>query len=252
MTTHLVVGDPHAHPDHDNKRAIWLGKLINDIKPDKVIVLGDTADMPSLCSYDVGKKSFQGRSYAKDIEAHGDFQDKLWSTVRNAKKKLPYACTLIGNHEQRIGRAIEVQPELEGTISYDDLELSEWYDDVVYYNGGTPGTIEIDGILYGHYLVSGVSGRPISSVNMSSALLGKTYTSCTVGHLHTLSWGVDTRSDGQKLAALCAGVFQDFDSPFAGEANKLWWRGVVVCRNVDKGFYSPQFITLQDLRKEYA
>lgn len=250
--THLIVGDPHAHPDHHNDRAIWLGKLINDIKPDTVVVLGDTADMPSLCSYDKGKKSFQGRSYRADIESHNDFQDKLWSTVRAAKKRLPHRITLLGNHEQRIGRAIEVQPELEGTISYDDLELDSWYDEVVHYNGGTPGSIEVDGITYAHYLVSGVSGRPLSSINMAGALLAKQHSSCTVGHLHTLHYGIDTTGRGRKISALCAGVYQDYNSPFAGEAGKLWWRGVVICRNVEDGFYSPQFVTIDELKKEYG
>jgi hypothetical protein len=160
--------------------------------------------------------------------------------------------TLIGNHEQRIGRAIEIQPELEGTISYDDLELDLWYDDIVHYNGGTPGTIEVDGVTYAHYLVSGVSGRPISSENMAAAILHKSHSSCTVGHIHTFDYSVKTRRDGAKIAACSAGVFQEHASSFAGEANKLWWRGIVVKRNVSKGFYDIQTISLDSLKKEYA
>lgn len=252
MTKHLVVPDPHAHPDYNNNRAIWLGKLIIDEKPDVVVMLGDMADIPSLCSYDKGKKSFQGRSYKKDIDAHLDFQDKLWSTVKQAKKRLPRRVCLIGNHEQRIARAIDIQPELEGTISYDDLSLSDFYDEVVHYDGASPGTIEIDGIHYAHYLVSGVSGRPISSgENMAGAMLSKRFVSSTVGHLHTFDFGVRTRGDGKKIAALCAGVYQDYKSDFAGAANDLWWRGVAVKENVENGFYDLKMVSLASIKKEY-
>ena len=66
MSVHLVVPDIHAHPDHNNDRADWLGKLILDIKPDVVVNIGDMWDMPSMSSYDKGTKGFYGRSYRKD------------------------------------------------------------------------------------------------------------------------------------------------------------------------------------------
>jgi hypothetical protein len=65
--THLIIPDPHASPDHNNDRALYLGELIMDIKPDLVLCMGDGPDMPSLSSYDKGKKSFQGRTYKADV-----------------------------------------------------------------------------------------------------------------------------------------------------------------------------------------
>lgn len=250
--THLVVPDIHATPGQTNRRAEWLGELINDIRPTTVVVLGDCADMPSLCSYDRGKKSFQGRTYKADIDSHLDFQDRLWSTVRKAKRKMPRRVCLIGNHEQRIDRAIETQPELEGVISYGDLGLSNWYGDVVHYNGATPGSIEIDGISYSHYLVAGVSGRPISGEHHAYSLLAKKFSSCVVGHSHTLDYCVRTRQDGKKIMGLVAGVFQEHNSSYAGESGKLWWRGVCLLKGVDNGTYDPEFISLARMKKAYA
>lgn len=251
MTTHLVIPDGHAHPKYNNKRAMWLGKLIKDVKPDVVIDLGDTADMPSLCSYDKGKKDFQGRTYASDISAHSEFQDMLWHEPRKSKKKLPLRVRLIGNHDQRIERAITLQPELEGTVSYSDLDLERYYDVVVPYNGSTPGTIEIDGVTYAHYLVSGNSGRPISGDNHASMLLQKMFVSCTVGHSHMLDFSMKTRADGKKILGLVAGVFQDYDSDYAGEGNKLWWRGAIIKRNVHQGTYDLETVSMDRLKREY-
>ena len=87
--THLVIPDAHAHSDHHNKRFEWLGRLIVDIKPTTVIMLGDWADMPSLCSYDKGTKGFEGRRYWKDVNAAIDAQERMFKPIRKAKKKHP-------------------------------------------------------------------------------------------------------------------------------------------------------------------
>lgn len=255
MTKHLVIPDQHAHPDYNNDRADLLAKLINDVRPDVVINIGDAADMPSLCSYDKGLKSFHGRNYEKDIDSHLEFQDRVWGPVLKRKKKLPRRVVIEGNHEHRIKRAINIQPELEGDrfgVSFKDLDFGKYYNDVVEYNGATPGIIDIDDIAYSHYLISGVKGLPISGEHTAYSLLSKHFQSCTVGHLHTADYSTRTKVDGTRINGLVCGVYQDFDAGFAGEGNKLWWRGVVVKHNVENGNYDPEFISLDRLRKEYS
>lgn len=250
--TIVVLPDSHAKPGVNNRRAEWVGKLILDIKPDIVVDMGDTADMESLCSYDRGHKSFQGRTYAKDIEAHNDFQDRLWSTVRKAKRKQPRRVRLIGNHDYRIERAIELSPELEGAISLEDLQLNHYYQDVVHYEGSTPGTISLEGITFAHYLTSGVAGRPISGEHLAHSLLTKKFTSCTVGHNHTYDYCIRTSANRKKIMGLCAGVYQEHFSSFAGEANHLWHRGVAIKRNVVDGMYDLEWVSIERLKKAYT
>ena len=250
--THLFVTDIHAHPQHNNKRAEWLGGLINDVKPDVVIVGGDVWDMPSLSSYDKGRKSFQGRTYRADIDAGLDWTDRLFTTVRKAKKKQPRWIYCEGNHEHRINRAIDIQPELEGTIGYADLELERYYDEVVPYVGGTPGVIQVDGVNYAHYFVSGVMGRPISGEHPAYSLISKQYGSCSAGHIHTADYAIRTSSSGRKLHGLLGGCFFDYNSDWAGESNRLYWRGVTIKRGVDNGNYDPEFVSIQRLKKTYG
>ena len=248
----LVIPDQHAHPKYHNERAVWLGKFIRDVKPDLVVNMGDGADMPSLCSYDKGKKSFQGRTYKQDIDSHLDFQDRVWSTVREGKKKLPRRVYLHGNHENRIARAIELQPELEGTISFDDLELSEWYDTIVPYSGSTPGSVFIEGVRFAHYIVSGTMGRPISGEHHAHSLLTKTHNSCVVAHSHCFDYCVRTKGDGKKILGLVAGCYQDYDSDFAGGANLYWDRGLFLLNNLVDGTYDLQTVSLTKLKEEYG
>jgi hypothetical protein len=253
--THLFVPDPHAHPDFHNLRADWLGELIREVKPDVVINAGDAADLASLSAYDKGKASFFGRSYEKDIQSHLDFQDRMWQPIRKAKKKMPRRIILEGNHEHRIKTVLEREPELAGAkygLSFKDLDFNSYYDDVVEYEGQTPGIIEVDGVNYAHYFVSGVMGRAAGGMHHAYSLISKQHMSCTQGHSHLLDFSSTATSSGKRLTGLVAGVFQDYDSPWAGGVNRLWWRGVVVKRNVEDGVYDPQFISIDALRKEYG
>ncbi|SHH47913.1 hypothetical protein SAMN05444169_7655 [Bradyrhizobium erythrophlei] len=210
--------------------------------------------MASLSLYDKGKHSFHGRNYKADISAHCDFQDRTFAPIKKAKRKLPTSYFFVGNHEHRITRAIDVAPELDGAISMKDLQLKEYYDEVIDYTGSTPGVRQIDGISYAHYFVGGIAGRPLGGIHAGYAIATKKHSSATCGHSHLVDWSVHTNITGQQVAGMVVGCYQDYTNDWAGnELGKLWWRGVVVKRNVDgNGGYDPQFITLDALRKEYA
>jgi len=250
--THLIIPDTHTHPKFHNKRADWLASLIIDLRPDVVIHMGDGPDMPSLCSYDRGKKGFQGRTYKADVESWLDFQDRMWAPVKQRKKKLPDKHYIEGNHDHRIYRAIEVQPELEGAIGIQDLQLNHYWDEITLYDGVTPGILLVDDINYAHYFVSGVMGKPIGGTYPAASLLNKQYGSCTAAHSHTLDYAVRTQVGGGKIQGLIAGCYQDYRSDWAGICNDLWWPGVVIKHNVEGGCYDPQFVSLEALRKEYG
>ena len=251
-STHLIIPDGHAHPDFSNRRADYVARLILDIKPDVVVSLGDDFDFSSLSSYDKGKRSFVGKSYKADLEAGLEYHDRLWGPVKKAKKKLPHRIFLEGNHEHRIEKALDLSPEMVGTIDFKDLDLDHWYDEVVRYDGSTPGHVEVDGITYAHYFISGVLGRPVSGEHPAYSLAAKLGSSCTAGHLHTMDYNVRTVVDGRKQQNLIAGCYFDYNSPWAGKANDLYWRGVVIKRNVEDGQYDPEFVSLNQLEKIYG
>lgn len=252
MSTHLFVTDQHAHAKHNNRRAEYLGHLINDLRPDVVVFGGDLADMPSLSSYDKGKKAFQGRTYRADIDAANDFLDRCWGIVRRAKKRMPRRIALEGNHEERIRRAINIQPELEGTIDLKDIQFENYFDEFVPYQGTTPGIITVDGIHYSHYFVSGNLGRPLGGEHPAATLLAKQGESCSAGHSHLADVAIRTAASGRKRIGLVGGCFQDYDADWAGASNRLWWRGCVLKRNVDRGMYDFEFISLDRMKKEYG
>lgn len=215
--------------------------------------IGDGADMPSLSSYDKGKRSFQGRAYAKDIAAHHEFEDRLWAPAKRAKKKGPRKVAMLGNHDWRIEKALDESPELIGTIGVKDLAYNDNYDEVVPYQGSLPGTIIIEGVTFAHFLTSGIMGRPIGGENPATALLTKQFTSCVVGHSHLQGYALRTTATGQRVQAVVAGCYQDYPAPWCGEqVQRLWWAGVVMLRGVSKGQFDPEFISIGRLKAAYG
>ena len=250
--TILVIPDQHAHPDYPNDRADWVGHLIVDIRPDIVVNMGDASDMASLSSYDRGKRSFYGKSYSKDIGAHLEFQDRMWAPSRKAKKKLPESYVLEGNHEHRIEKALDLNPELAGTIDVKDFEFDFFYDHIIPYDGALPGMVEIEGITFAHYLTSGIKGLPIGGEHAAHNLITKQLKSCVVAHSHTTDYSVRTMATGRRVQAVVAGVYQDYEAPWAGhQVNKLWWPGVVILHNAVDGTFDPQWIGLNVLKNAY-
>ena len=252
MSTHLVIPDPHAHPDYHNERATWLGKLIVAIKPDSVINVGDMWDMPSMNTFEMGKKTW-GRQYGRDLAAGLEFDERLWAPTRKAKRKKPRAIFLEGNHEHRLKRTLNNHPEMEGLIDFKDFQLDRNYDEVIEYYGQTPGVVQVDGVSYAHYFISGVMGRPIGGEHPAYSCITKLGSSATCGHIHTRDFSMrsDINGDKKRLGLVC-GVYQDYDADWAGRINRLWWRGVVVKRNVEGGNYDHQWISLESLKKEYG
>ena len=130
---HFVIPDVQAKPGQDFTFLRKIGEYIVEKKPEKIICLGDFADMPSLSSYDVGKKAFEGRRYTKDIEASHEAMDALLRPLldynnrakKNKEKQYrPEMHLTLGNHENRIDRAINSDPKLEGLI--DAWDYRDW------------------------------------------------------------------------------------------------------------------------------
>lgn len=256
--TILVVPDSHAKKDVDNRRYSWLGKFIVERKPDAIVNIGDWYDMESLSSYDKGKKSFEGRSYKADVEA-GNEAIRLVETeikkvndkLRQDKRKLykPQKISLLGNHEQRIERAINEQRELDGTIGYDDFEFEKFGWDVIPFLK----PIFIEGIAFAHYFPTGVMGRPVSGETPALKLIRTQFNSCVMGHIHTRDFAERTGADGSRKASLVVGCYLDptqYES-YAGEANKIWWKGLVMLNNVKNGSFDPEFISIETLQEKY-
>lgn len=254
MTKHLIIPDVQMRPSHDPTFLRWAGQYIVDSKPDTIICIGDFADMESLCSYDVGKKSFEGRTYIADIKCAFYAMNQLLLPLRREqarqrlwKKKVyqPRMVLTLGNHEQRIVKAVESDRRLEGTIHIDDLQYRAFGWEVVPFLD----VIEIDNILYSHYFTTGVMGRPVTSAN---ALVSKKHQSCVMGHVQKPDISVSQyRGDGTPLLGLFVGVYSPYDEPYLS-SQEVYTRQIWELDNIKDGFAYPKAITLTELEERYG
>jgi hypothetical protein len=214
--------------------------------------------MPSLSSYDKGKKSFEGRRYQKDILHTHDALQRVsaplneYNAVRRQYKERQYKPRFImlgGNHdEERIKRLTEATAELDGVISVGDL----CYEDYGWEYVPFKVPVVVDGISYCHYFASGVMGKAVGGVNMARTLLKINHQSCTVGHSHIWSEAEETRADGRKMYGLSAGCYFGHDPDFAKGSSKFWWRGLVIKENVSNGEYDLRRISYKTVRRLYS
>lgn len=256
----LIIPDAHTNPDYDNERFTHLGNFIVEHKPEYIVCLGDFADMPSLSSYDKGTKGFEGKRYKKDIQSCIEAQEKLMEPLRayNAQKRKnkdkqykPKMHMCLGNHEDRISRATNSAPELDGAIGISDLQYEK--------NGWkvTPfkSVLTVAGISFSHYFTSGISGRPISSVHLGFTLVSKLHCSAVQGHTHLYNHSEQTRPDGQKIFGLSAGCYSHpkYSENWCRDTEHQWWRGVIMLNQLDgEGYYDEIVaVTQRKLSREY-
>lgn len=249
MTTHLVIPDVQLKPGIDNSYLEVIGKYITEKKPDVIICLGDFADMPSLSSYDVGKKSFEGRRYRDDVHAAICGMEKLlWPLVeynkqaKANKKKLyhPRMVLTLGNHEERINRVCNEDSKLDGTISINDLRYENFGWEVHPFLD----VVLIDGVAYSHYFTTGVLGRPALSARN---LVLKKHMSCVQGHNQKMEIYNEYRADGVMLTGLFAGCCYQHDEDYLGPQGNNYFRGIHMLYDVKEGQFHCHSITLDYL-----
>ena len=93
--THLVIPDTQVKPGVPTDNIRWIGQYIADTRPDVIVNLGDFWDMPSLSSYDKGKKTFEGRRYKADIKAGNDAFHLLDDPILQTPDYQPRHCSKI-------------------------------------------------------------------------------------------------------------------------------------------------------------
>jgi hypothetical protein len=262
--THIVIPDTQVKPGVPTDHLSWIGQYIVDHfagKSDvRIIHLGDHWDMPSLSSYDRGKKSMEGRRVLADLKAGNDGLDRLDAPLRehNAGKRAtrhaqwnPEKHLLLGNHEDRISRAVEDDAQLDGLLSLDvvkDKAVSNGWQVHDYLD-----PMFLDGVGYAHFWANPMTGKPIGG--MVSTRLKTIGHSFTMGHQQTFDYAVRFLRDGDGRVVsqhgLVAGACYLHDEDYKGYQGNAHWRGIIVCHEVRRGSYSLMQVTLDYLCRRY-
>lgn len=253
--THIVIGDTQVKKGVTTAHLDWIGEYIVDQFAGRdvtIVHVGDHWDMPSLSSYDKGTKGMEGRRYRDDIESGRDGMVKLTAPLarynaarRSSSRWHPDQEFFLGNHEDRIERATNADAQLDGVIGYEDFNLKElgWR----VHDFRKPAII--DGVHYAHYFYNGNTGRPHSGENLDTRLktIGHSF---TMGHQQGLKYSVRPVGN-RRHHGLVNGSCYLHEEKYLGPQTMSYWRGIVVCHQVQHGMYDPMMVSLDYLCRKY-
>jgi len=241
----LVVGDAHVAQDQNVSRADLLGKVIKELKPKKVVFIGDFMSFDSFSAWDKDKrKLMEGRRYEKEIAKGQEF---IYRMKKNAGRNYPEYVFVEGNHENRVERYLETKPELIGAFDYrKDLGIENW--EFVPFKEYT----YIMGIGYTHIPIS-EAGKPIGGQYVTQKALSLHQGSTIFGHTHKLQTSSLHRHGAAHLSqALNVGCFFEHVDEYALGSVTSYWRGLVYIDHYKEGRFGWTPLSLGKLRKNYG
>lgn len=244
---HLVIPDCQVKPGVRTEHMEWIGNFIVEKKPDVIVNIGDFWDFESLSRYDKGKLPFEGRRYVNCVKSGRDAMERLLKPIhdynRTARKQYrPRMVFTLGNHEIRLVRLVDDNPEFEGKFDLADLGIKEYG----WEQHDFLKPVKIDSIKYAHYFTSGSKGL---AVNSAAAMLRNEQCSCTMGHNQKFDIAVHPKTLN---TAIVAGTCYLHDEKYLGHQGNSQKRGIIVKHEVEDGVFDFMYVSLRYLEKAYS
>lgn len=246
-----MMPDAQVRPGRPIEHLTFLGHYCVLKKPDVIVCIGDFADMSSLSTFDVGKKSFEGRSYEDDVNAARAAMQAFLRPIiafneaaRRDHKPLytPELHMALGNHEYRIVRAVNNDRKLVGTLRIEDLGYTEA--GFVVHPFLHP--FVIDGVAYCHFFPSGPKGLPITTARRH---LSELHHSTVCGHKPGRDIAYSTRADGTQMTSIIAGSFYTHDEDYVLGPQRHW-RGFYMLHEVVDGAFDEMAVSMNYLQRK--
>lgn len=255
--THFVITDTHSKPGSDLTYCNYIGEYLAHILPQVIVHLGDHADMVSLSPYDRGTKRAEGKRINEDFEASIEGMRRILEPIYKLQQKQlkttgaisykPKMVLTLGNHEERILRHVNANPELSGFVSYDNLKYKEFGWEVVDYL--VP--YNIHGVNYVHFMANPMSGKPYGG--QVAGILRNVGETFVTGHKQGLEVATRTLpASGKQQWGIIAGSCYLHDERYKGPQGNKHWRGLLVLHNVEDGNFNLTTTSLEYLEGEYG
>jgi hypothetical protein len=129
-------------------------------------------------------------------------------------------------------------------IGYHDLPYEDW--EVIDYLK----PIDIDGIMYVHYLANPMTGKPYSGNALNQ--LAKVGRSFVVGHKQTLDVATRFTIGGTQQWGIIAGACYSHQEEYKGYQGNDHFRGALMLHRVIDGSFDPTIISLDYFKEKYG
>jgi hypothetical protein len=218
------------------------------------VQLGDWADFPSLSSYDAGKLSSHGQFYREDVKA---VNASVALFERELKKYSPRGwrprkVITLGNHCDRVRRAVEDAPKLYGELTLDDLDFKRAGWEVHPFLK----IVNIHNIRYSHFFCVNANGRVTNTRNgqpSAAQQVKRMMCSATAGHRQSLDVAIYSSPEAT-YRGIIAGSCYLHDENYLSPQGQRVWHGILVKNDVDvkTGEYDLMEVSLRYLSRRYG
>lgn len=252
---YVIIPDCQIKPGIDTTHLDWAGRAIVEYRPNVIVIMGDFFDMPSLSTYDApGSKEAQGRNILSDIEAGNEAFERLVNPIFKERLRLvqnkrarwnPRCEFLMGNHEDRISRAIAVDPRFDKLLTLDNLKTPG------FHRNDFLRIVEIDYIKFCHYFPNPLSGRPIGGTitNRLNHIGG----SFVQGHQQGFLYGSKQYPDHVAHGLVCGRFYSHHETYRPQDVQNVEWNGIVVLNEVrNKGDFDVMPLSYAYLREKFG
>lgn len=252
-------------PIHDERAMRVARFLIRDLKPETVVNLGDTVDLPQLSKYDPDSNHFLTTMQAGFDRAH-----RFYAELRSDVPETTRIVEVDSNHNVRLGKFVLRNamdfygvrqagvPDSWPVLSYPFLANLDAVG-VEWYGGYGAAKYEYaDDLLFMH-------GDKIRSNGSTAELKSKEYPyhNIVVGHGHKAQTHVRTTPDGRYLTAIQAatlcrtdGIVPGYGTAVDDRGNPVhkqmdWQNGLVVIEDYGDGNYNFFHVLIRDGKAFY-
>lgn len=242
-------------PDGQNRKETpadhwdWIGEAVAEYEPDAVIEIGDFWDMPSLGTHDpVGSLKMEGARYEDDIAAGNTAFARLDAPIRRKIRQRrgrwnPDLYKLMGNHEERIPRAINREPKYAGVIGLHHLDTRGWKR-LDYLE-----RLWLEGVVFSHFFQSTHSHYAIGG--SIDNMLNKIGNSFVAGHVQGRKDGSRITAAGKTWHGFVYGSCYTHIEGYRGAQGQRHFRGCLVLNEVRDGDMCPMVLSLDYLCRKY-
>jgi predicted phosphodiesterase len=228
MKIAIVLPDIHV-PYHDEKAINLVLKYVKDVKPDKIIQLGDFYDTFGISKYD------KDPNRVDTLQQEIDTGYKLWKDIKRASPKSELVM-LEGNHEARLRAFLMKNP---GVYSLDALKPKNLFklDELKVKWIPQEETYKINNslvVIHGHNAGGGKLSQH-SAYSAKNTLEKWGNVSGIMGHGHRLGMSCKTLHDGSVVQWYEAGHLANPHPDYMKNPN--WQQGFIIVRYTNNRFH---------------
>lgn len=245
----LVIPDTQVKPGVPTDHIEWLSRWIAHKRPDVIVMLGDWFDMPSLSSWDEGKKSAEGRRVSADIKSGTEAIRLLMSRWSLDKSYRPRLVFCEGNHEARATRYMEENPQI------DTIPLpNEVFADLGWEVYPFLKPVTINGVTFVHYSQLNAQGKVMGSGRgqpSAKAQAQREHRSIICGHQQGYDSAILEAPNG-RIRSFIVGSFYMHSENYLGPQGNSHWHGCLLLNDTHNGDFDLCEVSLRYLRRKYG